>query len=73
MSEKKPKFTVQVGTPIEVVPGADPDKIGQHYANLNQALNSGAYNKLGEQVESRFKKKSLNKGKTQVTIVEDHY
>lgn len=73
MSEKRPKFTVQVDTPIEVVSGADADKIGKHYANLNQALKGEAYDKLGQEVESRFKKKPLGKGKTQVTIVEDHY
>jgi len=73
MSEKKPKFTVQVDTPIEVVPGADADKIGKHYANLNQTLKEDAYAKLGEQVETRFEKKPIGRGKTQVTVVEDHY
>ncbi|MCX6705698.1 MAG: hypothetical protein NTV24_01155 [Candidatus Woesebacteria bacterium] len=64
MEDKKNSFKP---TPIDVLPGHDPDVIGKHYQNLHKNF----YSRLGQDVEVDYTKDKLPDGKTRVQIVVD--
>lgn len=65
MADKKDIYKVD---PIEVLPGSDPDVIGQHYANLHQHLNS----QVGQDVNVEYTKQEQPNGRTKVQVVVKH-
>jgi len=65
MEDKKDSFKP---TPIDVLPGRDPDVIGKHYQKLNKHF----YSRLGQDVEVSYTEDKLPDGKTRVQVVVDH-
>jgi len=61
-----------VGTPIEVLPGVDAEKLGQHYVAVNELQTNPAYQQMGEKVVTRYETTTLHNGTKQVVIIEDH-
>lgn len=71
-TENDIKFQREIDTPIQVVPGADAEAIGRHYAALHDMQTGPAYAQLGEKVETTFTVEKTSDGGAEVRIVETH-
>ena len=72
-SAKPIKFSNIADGPMEINPNGDPDKIGKHYVSLHKVRCGEAYKITGQKVDIRYEKKPLKNGKTEVSVVVDHY